>query len=588
MTTASPNLGTVLLIDSDGTRRAAVVKLLQRASFGTVAFSDAPEGVGTATDPRVQAILLGEDPSFPEEVAMTLEMLADATAGRALPVFVLSQKGEGAVQLLEAGAHDVLIWPAQSDQLPQKIRGILNLVGPRGDAGDGRAEMLDGLLALTQALHSSFDDKRILYTVVRRIAEFVSVDRASIVLVPELDENASAFVVAASDNESIDNLRISLDRYPEIMEVLRTRSVLTIRDAATHPVLEGVRDEMPKGALGALTLLPMVWEDEPLGVFFLRAPSSRGTLSAPEINLCQVVANATAVALRNARAVGRLRAESERKLSSMTRRARELEKSKEFLESLIDASVDAIIAADVSGSLLLFNHGAERIYGYDASNVIGQMNVEQLYPPGVAREVMRRLKSDEHGGAGRLEATRLEAIDSGGQRIPISLTAAVIYDEEHRPFGTVGIFTDLRERLRVEEKLALAQEKLAVTEKQALVAELAGATAHELNQPLTAVIAYAELMVRKVSKESPEGHAAAIIAAETQRMAEIVKKIGKITKYETKSYLGGQRIIDLDKSQGSERPTPEIKRPSSPVASGLVPPSSVVPSIVPPSGEDAS
>ena len=39
-----------------------------------------------------------------------------------------------------------------------------------------------------------------------------------------------------------------------------------------------------------------------------------------------------------------------------------------------------------------------------------------------------------------------------------------------------------------------------------------------------------------------------IILSEAERMAGIVKKIGKITKYETKSYVGGQKILDLDKA----------------------------------------
>ena len=49
--------------------------------------------------------------------------------------------------------------------------------------------------------------------------------------------------------------------------------------------------------------------------------------------------------------------------------------------------------------------------------------------------------------------------------------------------------------------------------------------------------------------------AADVIYAETQRMAEIVRKIGKLTRYETKSYVGEQRIIDLDKASQSEPPT---------------------------------
>ena len=123
--------------------------------------------------------------------------------------------------------------------------------------------------------------------------------------------------------------------------------------------------------------------------------------------------------------------------------------------------------------------------------------------------------------------------------------------------ATFGIFTDLRERVRVEQQLAQAQEKLEMSEKQALVAELAGATAHELNQPLTSVMGYAELLLRRAESASPIARAAEVIHSEAQRMAEIVRKIGRLTRYETKSYVGDQRILDLDRASGDDSDEPE-------------------------------
>ena len=241
--------------------------------------------------------------------------------------------------------------------------------------------------------------------------------------------------------------------------------------------------------------------------------------------------------------------------------AAELVQTKEFLESLIDASVDAIIAADLEGNILLFNSGAERIYGYPQEEVIGEIHVTQLYPEGRAREVMRLLMAKTHGGPGRLESIRFDAVDRNGALVPITLSAAMIYDENEKPFATVGIFTDLRDKLRVEERLAQAQEKLAMTEKQALIAELAGTAAHELNQPLTSVIGYGELLQRKLPAGGPEHHAAEVIVREAERMADIVRKIGKITRYETKSYVGTQKILDLDRAAGESGDSPRSSKP---------------------------
>src|SRR5690606_14731632 len=101
------------------------------------------------------------------------------------------------------------------------------------------------MLELTQALASSLDFSEILHTVVRRIAEVVNVDRASIVLAPDLEAPDVGFVVATSDDREIANLQIDLEKYPEIQRVLRTAEPLTIADVATHPLLDGVRQSVP-------------------------------------------------------------------------------------------------------------------------------------------------------------------------------------------------------------------------------------------------------------------------------------------------------------------------------------------------------
>jgi PAS domain S-box-containing protein len=227
---------------------------------------------------------------------------------------------------------------------------------------------------------------------------------------------------------------------------------------------------------------------------------------------------------------------------------RELRRTSEFLNRILNSAVDGIIAATLRGTIVLFNHGAERICGYRAADVIGKMSVKRIYPPGVAHEVMRLIRSAEHGGGGRLETVRRELLSATGERVPVSISAALVLDDDGREIATVGVFSDLRERLRMEERLASAQEKLAISEKQAVAVELAGAAAHELNQPLTSVMGYAQVLIRKLGPEGAHLPIARTILDEADRMAAIVRKLGSLTRYETKSYVGGAQIIDLDRA----------------------------------------
>lgn len=176
------------------------------------------------------------------------------------------------------------------------------------------------------------------------------------------------------------------------------------------------------------------------------------------------------------------------------------------------------------------------------------MHIERLYGSrDQAREIMAHLRSAEQGGVGRLAPTRTSIRNRAGEEITVAVSAAVIYDEG-REVATCGIFTDLRDRMRIEERLAQTQERLAMTEKQAIVSEIAGAMAHELNQPLTSVMGYTELLRKTLAADHRGRPYVETILRETERIAELVKKIGRLGRYETKGYVGGTQILDLDRS----------------------------------------
>lgn len=226
----------------------------------------------------------------------------------------------------------------------------------------------------------------------------------------------------------------------------------------------------------------------------------------------------------------------------------QLRRTKDFLENLIQSSVDAIIACDMKGTIILFNEGAEKITGYKAEEVIGKMNIINLYEPGGAKDAMRRLRSPDYGGVGKLESTNYNIISKSGEPIPIKVSAAIIY-ENGKEIASVGIFQDQRERIKIDAQMREIQAKLIESEKQAALAALSGATAHELNQPLTSILGYTELLLKHIPVDEEQCQKAAkTIHQEAERMAEIIRKIASISTYQTKEYVGKAKILDLDKA----------------------------------------
>ncbi len=230
----------------------------------------------------------------------------------------------------------------------------------------------------------------------------------------------------------------------------------------------------------------------------------------------------------------------------------ELRKTKEFLERLIDATADGIVAADLRGKILLFNRGAERIMGLSAAELVGRWTVYDFYPPGQAQSIMAKLRAARAAGE-ELPPLRCEVVAKSGEVVPVNLSAALVV-EGGKETATVGVLRDLRPELRVEDELHRTRERLEEAMKAALVSELAGAAAHELNQPLTSVMGYAQMLMRKLAAHDPHLPLVDTILREAERMAAIVRQLGSVTRYETKSYVGGAQILDLVRSTGEGDP----------------------------------
>ena len=656
------SVGPILVVDDDMVTRHVLGQALAGAQLEHVAVSSGAEALAQLEHTSPCLVLLDLVMPQPDGYQI-LRILRARPETKDLPIVVLTalDAEDEIAKAFEAGADDFVRKPFKPTELVARVRGQLRLRQAM-DALARKEQDAQVVLELTQALASNLDFRGILFTVVQRIAEVARVDRVSIVLVRE-QENIG-YVVAASDDEQLRDLPIDLEKYPEIQQVLASGAPLVVEDAAKHPLLELHRSgQQGSPTFSSFAILPILYEGRPLGVLFLRSRRG-GALGEREIGVCNTIASAMAIALRNARVLQSLRDqtqqvtvarfEAERRMRSLQRyadfwessadgivvidaegrllfsnpkareitgyserdlagrllgdifageqrtfanelragfhegkfpkdvdirlatsdgrdvivnvnfasvlreegavlcsfrdvtRQREVEaelvKTKDFLQRVIDSSVDAIISADLRGRVVLFNRAAERIYGKPSHEVVGT-DARALYPRGTAQKIMRMIRT----GGGRIEGLKTEILDAHGAHLPVAFSGALIYEGE-TPVGSVGIFTDLREKMRMEQRLQAAQEQLLAQERQAIVAELAGAAAHELNQPLTSVRNYATLLRRLLAPSSQASAAAEVIEGEADRMAEIVRKIGKITKYETKSYVGTQKILDLDRA----------------------------------------
>jgi PAS domain S-box-containing protein len=219
-------------------------------------------------------------------------------------------------------------------------------------------------------------------------------------------------------------------------------------------------------------------------------------------------------------------------ISDRKRMERELKEANEFLSNLIESSVDGIIVTDMKGNILIFNKGAENILGYKAEEVVGRMNIRSIYQPGVAKEVMEKLRSPDYGGVGKLTSFPITHRRKDGGLIEGDLSASFVYDEHGKAIASIGIFKDLRERLKIERELREMQQALLQSEKLAAMGKLTSQIAHELNNPIYGIMNTLELLKTEIPPESKRRRILELSLSETQRLAEMLRNMLSFSKPE--------------------------------------------------------
>ena len=221
----------------------------------------------------------------------------------------------------------------------------------------------------------------------------------------------------------------------------------------------------------------------------------------------------------------------------------ELTRSNAFLRNLIMSSVDGIIASDMKGRILIFNEAASEISGYTIDEALTELNIRNFYPSDGAREVMRKLRSDDYGGKGKLKSCEVDYKRKDGSIFQIRLSAAIVYDGD-REVASVGFFYDLREKREMERKLEKTRIQLLQAEKMSSLGKLAAGVAHQLNNPLGGITLYAQLMLEEYTLEDAAREDLKRIIDDAERCRNTVRELLEFAR-QTRQEI---RLNDLNRA----------------------------------------
>jgi two-component system sensor kinase FixL len=169
---------------------------------------------------------------------------------------------------------------------------------------------------------------------------------------------------------------------------------------------------------------------------------------------------------------------------------------------VLDTAVDGIIVIDDRARILVFNRACERLFGYRAAEMIGQ-NVKAIMPTEYASQHDRYVADYIRTGVKKIIGIgrEVEGQHRDGTVFPVELSVGEAHTPEGRQF--IGIMRDLRPRREAEQRLNQLQADLVRMARVSAMDEMGAAIAHELNQPLTALMLYLQAVERANAKQTP-------------------------------------------------------------------------------------
>lgn len=190
-------------------------------------------------------------------------------------------------------------------------------------------------------------------------------------------------------------------------------------------------------------------------------------------------------------------------------------RAKAQLAAIVESSEDAIIGMGLDGTILTWNEGAERMYGYTAAESKGRF-VGELAPEELADSIADTLKRVRAGE--RLRAFETVGLRKGGQRIDILLSISPIRGVDGEISGASHMARDISEAKNLRQKLQTAQ-------KMEAVGRLAGGVAHDFNNLLTVISGYCELLTMSLTGDEENLQMVNEITGAAQRAADLTRQM---------------------------------------------------------------
>ncbi len=276
-------------------------------------------------------------------------------------------------------------------------------------------------------------------------------------------------------------------------KVAASGQALVVADPFVDAGMQGHGSLAPNDR-GSLASIPLLSKGKVVGVLTLTTREQR-ELSAEDQDLLEAIGNQIGVAIENA--------ELHTQVQQQAR----------HLNAVIEGAGNAIVTTDSEGRVLIWNHGAEEIYGWTRREAMGQFL--PMTPPERVEEARRLIHQVLKSGKplSNIETRRLR---KDGSTIPVMVTVSAIRDAGDQVIALLDISTDMREKKKWEQDLLRQQRALAVMEERERLAR-------ELHDSLGQILGYVNTQAQAARELlSQKQHSAA--DSHLRRLIEVVQR----------------------------------------------------------------
>ena len=373
------------------------------------------------------------------------------------------------------------------------------------------------MLKISQALSSEIELEKLIEDLLRTAIEHGGAQRGLLIL-----PQGSEFRIEAEANTAEGAVTVRLreatpDALPEavVRYSARTKQPVLLDDAAAARGPFADDDYIRRRRARSILCLPLIKQGKLVALLYLENNLAVGVFTPARMAVLNVLASQAAMSLEN----GRL--------------YREVQQREAKIRRLVDANIVGVLITDLEGRIFEANEAFLAMVGYTRDDVAsGRLNWMALTPPEWQHASQQAVV--EVRTKGICELFEKEYFRSDGTRAPVLVATAAI---EGSPTECISFVLDLSERKRAEEereRLRQAQAELERISRVTTVGQLTATLAHEINQPLSAVVANAGASLRWLGRPSPNleraREALQFVLEAGERAGEIVARVRELVK----------------------------------------------------------